>query len=314
MNGWLAACLSWLVLSAAIPAFAQAPPKAEDTSPRNDILRSGDGYNIHFTYYPFKAPDQNLAAVAANAPVVVLLTGENEKRLEWDNGAYPRTGEKKDPFPLMLQSRGYVVLTVDLRKHGDSKMDQSAVKSADYPLMLVDLAAIKQFLFDQHQARKLNMRKLAIVGIGFSATVAACFAEVDWKQVPYDDAPVVMNKTPRGQDVQALILISPDSEAGRLKAGPSLSFLKNPAANIKLQIVVGSDDPLDKKQASELFDKFKSGDKEGQRSQLLSLPYKDRGMVLMTKPEIYDAVYKFLEAHVKTVDAPWQDRRSKADR
>ena len=114
--------------------------------------------------------------------------------------------------------------------------------------------------------------------------------------------------------MRALVLISPEESAGRLKAGSSLSFLKNPVMNVSLLVVVGADDPLDKKQAQDLFDRFKSGDKDGQRSELLSLPYKDRGMVLMTKPEIYDAVYKFLEARVKTFDEPWMDRRSKTDR
>lgn len=308
----LPVCLVLLSLA----AMAQPPVKIDETAPRDDILQAADGFPIRITYYPFKSAEQNAGVAAgANAPVVIILHGEAGNRFEWNNNSNPRTPDKKKPFPQMLQDRGYAVITVDLRKHGESKGNGAAtVRAADYPAMVDDLVGVKRFIYDQHQLRKLNMNKTGIIAIGFSCAVAATYAEADWRIAPYDDAPVAVNRTPRGQDVRALVYLSPDADAGRLRGGASLNYLRQPAIDMRLLVVVGADDPEDKKQASELFDRFKSVDKEGKRSYLLSLPYKDRGFTLIQKPEIYDAVAKFLDENLKTIDSDWIDRRSRLER
>ena len=65
-----------------------------------------------------------------------------------------------------------------------------------------DMEVVKRFIQQQHQAKKLNMRKLGIVAAGSSVGVAAAFADADWNKEPYDDAPSNDMKTPRGQDVR----------------------------------------------------------------------------------------------------------------
>ena len=44
-------------------------------------------------------------------------------------------------------------------------------------------------------------------------TAAKMPADFDWQKEPYDDAAVIEQQTPRGQDVKALILLSPEDHA-----------------------------------------------------------------------------------------------------
>ena len=232
-----------LLVVATLLAFSSSVMAQGGTS-RNEILQAPDGFPIHITYYPFKQTDDSAGQSPENAPVVILLPGDGESRLLWDQNSMPPGNRNlRDPFPVFLQKQGYAVVTVDLRKHGDSKIpgNESSIQAADYQAMVLgDLVAVKKFLFDEHQNRKLNMNKLGIVAVETSAPVAAAFAEYDRKQLPYDDAPVFANRTPRGQDVQALSLISPESSAGRLRGTRSLMFLRDPQFDIALQVIVGA--------------------------------------------------------------------------
>jgi hypothetical protein len=206
---------------------------------------------------------------------------------------------------------GYAAITVDLRKHGESvkQGDDSTVNPNDYQGMLLDLMAVKKFIFEEHQKKRLNMNKMGIVAVGKSAPVAAAYSEWDWKQQPYDDSPVFATRTPRGQDVRALIFLSPERFAGRVNATASLTYLRNPALNIALQVIVGTDDPLDKRQAQAVYDVFTATNKRSERSEIVSLPLKHRGMELVTDARVYANMLKFLDTQLKTVDSTWRDRR-----
>src|SRR5690606_13818968 len=125
-----------------------------------------------------------------------------------------------------------------LRKHGESVREgQERLLVSDYELMVGDLAAIKQFLIDEHQKERLNVRKLAIVALDEMCAVAATYAELDWRQPPYDDHAILSERTPRGQDVRALVLVSPSSSAGRVQTTGPLKFLSNPEFRIAFEIV-----------------------------------------------------------------------------
>jgi len=281
---------------------------------RNEVLRSPDGFPIHITYYPYLVTKETPADGAKNAPVVVLLPGDKETRLLWDKSSGP---SDQDPFPLLLQKRGYVVITVDLRKHGESVINaDDRIQPNDYTAMAVgDMAAVKDFIYAENQAERLNMRKLAIVGSGSGAAVAAAFAEIDWARAPYDDAPTIVERTPRGQDVRALILISPESSAGRIRTSTSLRPLRGAVVNLALQVIVGGDDSADKRQASSIFDSFSPRSAaENPRVVLFKPELKDRGIALMRQVYPYGHAFKFLEDNVKTLDIPWADRRSRLDR
>jgi len=280
---------------------------------RHEVLRANDGFPIHITYYPFQESKDAPGVTSSNAPVVVLLPGDKENRLLWDKSSAPRDQE---PFPLLLQKRGYAVLTVDLRKHGESVLDaDSRIQPNDYSAMaMLDMGAIKEFIFAEHQAQRLNMAKTGIIGSGSGAVVGAAFAEFDWSRPPYDDAPLPIERTPRGQDVKTLILVSPESSAGRLKASSALRPLRG-AVNLSLQIMVGADDNADRRQATSIFDAFSpSKGADNPRAILFKPEMKDRGIAMFRQKLPYAHAFKFLEDNLKSMDIPWQDRRSRLER
>lgn len=283
---------------------------------RKETLRAADGFPINITYYPFTESKENSGAVAMNAPVVVMIPGDNETRLMWDKGSSPRD---LDPLPVQLQKRGYAVITVDPRKHGESIVNaDDRIQANDYAaIALADMGAIKDFIYAEHQAQRLNMQKMALIGSGTGAAVAASFADIDWKKPPYDDAPTLAERTPRGQDVKAIIMLSPETTAGRIKTTTALRPLRGPAINLGLLIVVGKDDSADKRQAKSIYDAFAASTKgasENPRVELSTPELKDRGIALLRQRQPYTTVIKYLDDHVKTMNIPWQDRRSRLER
>lgn len=297
-----------LALLCPLVVFAQ-----DETS--EEILRvKEDHFPIHISYFP--ALTDAVVGGLSNAPVVILLHGEKESRIVWNKGSAPRG---TNPFPVELQKRGYAVISVDLRKHGESlEGDQKeTIRPDDYSKMVLgDMKAVKDFIQEEHQQQRLNMRKTAIIGSGMGAPVATAFAEYDWRQVPYDDHAILAQKTPRGQDIQVLILISPDVGAGKLRTSRSIGFLKAPAINLALQIIVGEDDATNFRTAKSLYQNFTSLKGNEDRAELVAPKLKDSGLALMRQPPAvaYVPMLKFLDDHLKTRDFPWQDRRSRLER
>ena len=153
-------------------SFAQAAgQQAASSNTREEKLAAeSDGWPIHATYYE--------SAAGKESPVVILLAGaegldkkDARNRRVWQNTA------------LALQKSGFAVMTVDLRKHGDSipeatEADSPLLKMVpnDYVFMTArDMEAVKTFLLNEHQSEKLNIRKTGIVAVGSSAMVAAAF-------------------------------------------------------------------------------------------------------------------------------------------
>ena len=68
--------------------------------------------------------------------------------------------------------------------------------------MLLDVEAAKTFLLQRNNEEKLNIEQLGVLGTGFGATLALNWAVRDWN---VRNLPTYK----MGQDVKALILISP---------------------------------------------------------------------------------------------------------
>lgn len=287
---------------------------AQGESSDQVIKAAGDGFPIHITYFP--ALPEAVSGGLMNAPVVVLLHGEKESRLVWNKGSSPRG---TNPFPVELQKRGYAVISVDLRKHGESLIDnqKEMVRPDDYGKMVLgDMKAVKEFIQEEHQKQRLNMRKLGLIASGISAPIATAFAEFDWRQVPYDDAPLAAQRTPRGQDVQVLILLSPEAGAGKLRTSKSIGFLKNPQMNIALQVLVGEEDTQGFRNAKSIHQNFVTIKSNEERGELVTPKLKDTGLDLLRRPVqvAYIPMLAFLDKHLKTREIPWQDRRSRLER
>ena len=302
-----------LVLAAFCSWGSLAPSVSAEPTLRPEVVDAPDKFPIKFSYYPALA-EKNPDGLS-KAGVVVLLHGDKGSRINWDKGSSPAG---KPSFPAVLQDQGYAVVTVDLRKHGQSVIEgrEDPLQNDDYLKMAAgDLKAVKDFLQIEHQAKNLNMGKMAIIAAGFSAPVATAFAQFDWEQKPHDDSPLPESRTPRGQDVKAIILLSPDPTAGRLKTTQSLAYLNR--QNLAIQLLVGKQDTLDKGATQNCYKACGADSKKSVgRVELVELEMKERGTDLFGKaPQLVETpVLKFLDTHLKKLNITWVDRRSRLDR
>lgn len=305
---WFGLLVAGLVLGVASDAWAQAKtnrkPPAEDKT-----LATKTGLNLRITYFPSTAGE--------DAPVVVLLHGKSGVRIAW-----------KDFAARLQQETDFAVVTVDLSNHGESgaritkaaagKKNEGALRPIDYKAMVADdLETVKRFIYDEHQKKKLNMSKLAIVGADFSAAVAIAFADLDWQKPRYDDAPTPAQRTPRGEDVRGLILLSPEEQVPGLTVPKSIARLRT--LNMPVMIGVSKKDTFDKGNAKKIYDLFApkaSEDPEKQVVYLLTYDGQLRGTDLLGQQnqKVETNILNFLQKHVAKFPVEWQDRRSRLER
>jgi len=139
---------------------------------------------------------------------------------------------------LYLQAQGHAVLVPDLRGHGSStqlfadpgsrvyrqlyemgpsgsprlnKFGKAFAKQIEKPetldsrqfmrMVQFDMEAMREFLEKKNNAGELNVEKLCVVGAEMGASVAMTWTRLNWDRAPVG---------PMGQDVKALVLISPE--------------------------------------------------------------------------------------------------------
>lgn len=300
--------LSFLACCAPAVAFQHTPSEPDYQT----IPAEGDRFPIHITYLPV-TEQMYPAGNMDTAPVVIMLHGTEGSRLFWDRASRPNTQDGL-PFAEAVNSLGIAVITVDLRQHGESVIEgqEQTVRPTDYIKMVAgDLVAVKQFIFDEHMAHHLNMNKTAIIAMEMSVPLALAFAAEDWRAQPYQDGPGGSFGTPRGQDVRSLILISPDTSAGRLNNNSPMNFLKDPAFGISFLFIAGAEDPIDDGHTESLYGIVSRLNDE--RSMLLEPMTNARGedLFLNNSARIEPAILTFLNENLKSVESEWIDRRSR---
>lgn len=275
--------------------------------PEDKTLLTRSGIPLKITYFPSDA--------GKDAPVVVLLHGKGGNRLVW-----------KDFATRLQQEANYAVITVDLSGHGESgsRMSKPAggkkgeMKPTEVQAMVLDdLETVKRFIYNEHQEQNLNMAKLALVGADLSAAVAVVFADNDWQKKPYDDAPIVEQQTPKGQDVKALILLSPEEHVPGLKVSSSAAVLKR--IPMPVMIGVSKKDGLDKGSAKKLYDNFapkKGFEADKQYVYLQEYDGQLRGTDLLGQDsqKVETNILNFLDRHLTPLPIEWRDRRSRLER
>ena len=203
------AVLGWMVgVGPMAPAVASAAPERID-------LETSDGVGLATWLY---TPPEDARPLAT-----VILVHDLE-------GSH----ETVEPLAVALQEAGCAVAVPDLRGHGasnrqagrDSALDIRQFRKADIEAMAAgaggrlrtqsavrgDLETVHAFLASKAPT---GTSRLAVVGCGAGATIAALWTAADWAWPP-------LASGPQGQQVQALVLVSPIWTAKGVSLQPAL--------------------------------------------------------------------------------------------
>ena len=212
-----------------------SPKEDPPPEPENKIFDTADGVRLHATFYPgMKEKD--------SVPVILIHDLKSNRK------GYHE-------LALYLQKRGCAVLAPDLRGHGESIRAEGLAHAISPDRMKVeqfeaiagqegDVEACKKFLMEKNNQGELNIEKLCVIGAGMGAIVAADWAVLDWSWPP-------LTTGKQGQDVKALVLISPIWSARGLFLGPA-SQTRPFQSVFSTMILVGEKDKKSRKCADRL--------------------------------------------------------------
>ena len=284
-----------------LPAEAQTAKKPTKTT---DTRTTADGWTIPITYYHSTA--------GKDAAVVILLHGEGQNQLVWE----------KNNLATRLQAENFAVITCDLRKHGEAKNQKEdgdkSLNANDYKIMgsaskASELETIQEFLFDEHQAGRLNMAKTAIVAADNMAPVALTWAMWDWLKKPYADAPTLATRTPRGQTVRGIVFLSPSENVPGLSSAPAMKFFRMGDA-VAMLFLNGTEDGS----ARDVRNMIKQVTTAKNKSMIYSESFPN---MKLKGTDLIERVAKsepltvgLLKKHVQDLKVEWQDRSSRLDR
>jgi pimeloyl-ACP methyl ester carboxylesterase len=309
----------WLLGSCGQPAAAQegrvGPP------PELANLVTKDGIQLKATYFPGSA--RSGSPQAKQTTPVILLHDFKSSRAAFA------------PLIATLQSGGgeaggngpsFAVMAVDLRAHGESvtqqlpdgsqaALDASKLSKEGLAAMVaLDMEAVRSFLVDKNDAGELNLNKLCLVGSGMGASVATNWAARDWAAPP-----LAIGK--QGQDVKALVLISPRWSYNGLSMQDAMRFapLKQ---NVAWLMICGAQDPkvkTDLDRIQKLLARFhpetdkKSGQQKPSGLEVNMLPSSLQGDILLGQSGqvINTEILKFLTENVAAREQPWINRRNR---
>ena len=291
---------------------AKAGGDDEKGKPQAADLETSDGVLIAATYFPPLRPDKN-------TPVVMLLHGYGEKQSVF----WPSSSDKDLAFAL--QDKGYAVLTFDFRGHGHSKtrvvaaagaavqkgqagpgkLDFTELRTpAQFLTLLNDIEAAKRYLVRRNNAGEINVAKLGVVGSEMGASLGILWSFRDWQFVPQPG----FNAGKQGQDVQALVLISPQYNFKGVAVNKELSKLQ---PLIPMQVVVGKKDPKAFADAEKMYKSAKSARPMESDSRLTELEVKLQGSTVLNPDHELDVskeIVSFFDATLKKKAAKWEAR------
>ena len=303
----MAALSALLAMATGVTAAAQGKAQKRGAAPVDRILTAKDGSPVGITYY--ESPN------GKESPAVILLHMQGDNRLVWKRG-----------FAVRLQSAGYAVVAVDLRKHGESKAPGAAkvatkkgggikLRKSDYVQMVtLDLERVKKFLLEEHHNGKLNIRKTAIIAAEMSAPIALVFAQRDWRKMPFPDSATFATRTPRGQDIRAIVLLSPKETLPGILTGKSLLDLRTPSWGVAFMIGYGTRDALDKKgrTAKKIFEKLTTITGNRKRMYVKGYSTKLRGTDMLGRNlPVEKHILGFLKEHLAKLPGEWKDRHNR---
>jgi pimeloyl-ACP methyl ester carboxylesterase len=289
-------------------AVRNAPPEPVKVTTK-------DGVELAITYYA--------SSIGKDATPVVLLHDYKDTQ-----GIFSSLAQRLQSPGEDDKHKSFAVVTVDLRGHGAStkqttpdgsmrEIDPAKLNKDDILVMSGlggDMEAVRSFLVDKNDKEELNLNRLCLVGAGMGATVAVNWAaEQDWS-VP----PLTVGK--QGQDVKALVLISPRWKDHGVTVQDALKFTEFKRA-VAWMLICGSQDAAANADAQRIYkqlDKLHSlpASAKGTKTRdLLALPEPSalQGSKLFSSqlgPKLEDQIIEFLSVHVSKQDWPWVKRRN----
>lgn len=270
-------------------------------------LNTKDGVRLAITYYPSEK--------GKDAVPVVMLHDFKESR-----NVFHSLAESLQSPKSIGGSRA--VITVDLRGHGESTVQRSRdgrtrsleaarLRPADFQDMVAeDLEAVRRFLVEQNNKGELNLNSLCLIGSGMGASVATYWSAVDW-------AAPRLATLKQGQDVKALVLLSPE---WGFKGLPLLKPIRQPGVREKVSflIVYGAQMSKAKKDATNIHKNLAKYHPEPPRDKikefkdlfLVDLPTKLQGTALLTSGEfnLLTDIDAFIDARISDKHFPWVAR------
>ncbi|MHB1037708.1 MAG: alpha/beta hydrolase [Pirellulales bacterium] len=290
----------------AAPDAAPAGKSAEGEKippPEPVAWRTPDGVQLKATYYPGTKKKETV-------PVILLHVWKGSR-------------QDYEPLALFLQQKGHAVLVPDLRGHGESvrvtgvsrPLDPETLQPTQYARMsTVDMEVVKRFLMEKNNAGELNIDKLCVVGAEMGALVALDWARIDWSWPP-------LATGKQGQDVKALVLISPEWSFKNLRANAPLA---HPAVRSQISVLIayGKDSPKSEKEAKRIYavlERFhlKPGEDPREKLERQDLFLDGIGTSLQgTKIlgerglNLEQHIAKFIELRLVKKTYPWRDRTS----
>jgi pimeloyl-ACP methyl ester carboxylesterase len=221
------------------PARPTPPAKRGEKLPEpleigGSQLRTRDGVSLSATFFPGTKEKESV-------PVLLLHDWKSSRK----------------EFAVLapeLQKKGCAVLVPDLRGHGASttqivagrgrareeKLDATKFRANDYTNMArYDMAALRSFLVKRNNDGELNLNKLVIVGSEMGAAIAMVWGAYDWTIPNYEHAGIK-----QGQDVKALVLISPrlsytGLDTTKILSAPGASAVRD---RLSVMLLVGGED------------------------------------------------------------------------
>ena len=272
-------------------------------------LVAKDNFELFATYYA--------GIHGKKTPVVILL-----------HDLLGTSADVSELAVFLQTSYGFSVITPDLRGHGESKktgsveIDPEKISRTEFESLVLDIEACKKYLIGRNDEGELNVDMLTVIAVGKS-----CIPTVNWSLSDWS-FPVLAGLR-QGQDVKAIVLISPEQSFKGVKLTNSLRaglFTgKDVAAPLLVILAVGRDNPELLKETEaisaivkrnrKVTDKVIDGVTEKIVDGLFVFEYPHNGAVL-TKAESGDlqsliGQMVFLEIFQKSDLFPWQVRGKK---
>ncbi len=221
------------------------PPKPPE--PERVWLKTKDGWKIYCTYY---GPQPEIRKGKETVPIIMIH-------------GWGGQGSDYSLLALRLQTIGHASIVPDLRGHGRSTSrelpngDAETIKhddarkftKFDRDNMHLDIEACKKFLMEKNNDEEVNIEMLCVIGAEAGTIVAANWAAIDWS---WPQMPAFK----QGQDVKALVLLSPRQTSEGMTATKALTHWAI-TKRLSILIAVGEKDRSSYRDAKLLHSKLK---------------------------------------------------------